>query len=99
VVGDDGEVRERGGPVLNSNLVRFMSYQCVCKNAETKKYQTGQSFMSYSEKKNILFQSLIHQSVASANALGLYSHHTLLECEVLWMKYGSEAHRIMKENS
>ena len=56
--------------------------------------------MSYSErKKNILFQSLIHQSVASANALGLYSHHTLLECEVLWMKYGSEAHRIMKENS
>jgi hypothetical protein len=37
--------------------------------------------------------------VASANALGLYSHHTLLECEVLWMKYDSEAHRIMKENS
>ena len=77
-----------------------MSYQCVCKNAETKKHQTGKSFMSYSEReKNILFQSLIHQSVASANALGLYPHHTLLECEVLWMKYGSEAHRIMKENS
>jgi hypothetical protein len=75
-----------------------MSYQCVCKNAETKKHQTGQSFMSYSEK-NILFQSLIHQSVASANALDLYSHHTLLECEVLWMKCDSEAHRIMKENS
>ena len=58
----------------------------------------GQSFMSYSEK-SILFQSLIHQSVTSANALGLHPHHTLLECEVLGMKYGSEAHRIMKENS
>jgi hypothetical protein len=76
-----------------------MSYQCVCKNAETKKHQTGQSFMSYLERKNILFQSLIHQSVASANALGLYFHHTLLECEVLWMKYDNEAHMIMKENS